>query len=155
MGSTTLQDRSSIRFTLAVVFLPTGIAAISGICPDRQELLPTASAGVGSTVGTLFKAFPQIQHLVTASLEVAVFSVPGLGVDDLVAVFALDSANTGVTVNEIFHQGVLIFTFPLFCCHRHPPLSVTGVWWIMKSIICQKCYGSVVVIKMVTATFAQ
>ena len=143
------------RFTLAVVFLPTGIAAISGICPDRQERLSTASAGVRSTFGTLFKAFPQIQHLVTASLEVAVFSVPGLGVDDLVAVFALDSANTGVTVNEIFHQGVLIFTFPLFCCHRHPPLSVTGVWWIMKSIICQKCYGSVAVIKMVTATFAQ
>ena len=142
-------------FTLAVIFLPTGIAAISGICPDRQERLPTASAGVGFTFSTLFKAFPQIQHLVTASLEVAVFSVPGLGVDDLVAVFALDSANTGVTVNEIFHQGVLIFTFPLFCCHRHPPLSVTGVWWIMKSIICQKCYGSVAVIKMVTATFAQ
>ena len=140
---------------MAVVFLPTGIAAISGICPDRQERLSTASAGVGSTFSTLFKAFPQIQHLVTASLEVAVFSVPGLGVDDLVAVFALDSANTGVTVNEIFHQGVLIFAFPLFCCHRHPPLAATGVWWIMKSIICQKCYGSVAVIKMVTATFAQ
>ena len=78
-----------------------------------------------------------------------------MGVDDLVAVFALDSVNTGVTVNEIFHQGVLIFAFPLFCCHRHPPLAATGVWWIMKSIICQKCYGSVAVIKMVTATFAQ
>lgn len=142
-------------FTLAVIFLPTGIAAISGICPDRQERLPTASAGVGSTFSTLFKAFPQIQHLVTASLEVAVFSVPGLGVDDLVAVFALDSANTGVTVNEIFHQGVLIFTFPLFCCHRHPPLAVTGVWWIMKSIIDPKCYGYMVVTKMVTTTFTQ
>ena len=90
-----------------------------------------------------------------AGLKTAIFAVARLGVDDLVAVFALDSANTGVTVNEIFHQGVLIFTFPLFCCHRHPPLSVTGVWWIMKSIICQKCYGSVAVIKMVTATFAQ
>ena len=97
----------------------------------------------------------QIQHLVAAGLKTAIFAVARLGVDDLVAVFALDSANTGVTVNEIFHQGVLIFTFPLFCCHRHPPLSVTGVWWIMKSIICQKCYGSVAVIKMVTATFAQ
>ena len=86
---------------------------------------------------------------------VHLFTVPGLGVDDLAAVFALDSAHTGVTVNEIFHQGVLIFTFPLFCCHRHPPLAVTGVWWIMKSIICQKCYGSVAVIKMVTANFAQ
>ena len=33
-----------------------------------------------------------------------------------------------------------------FCprCHRHPPLAVTGVWWIMKSIICQKCYGHLV-----------
>ena len=86
---------------------------------------------------------------------VHLFAVPGLGVDDLAALFALDSAYTGVTVNEIFHQGVLIFTFPLFCCHRHPPLAVTGVWWIMKSIICQKCYGSVAVIKMVTATFTQ
>ena len=103
----------------------------------------------------LFKAFTQIQHLVAAGLKTAIFAVARLGVDDLVAVFALDSANTGVTVNEIFHQGVLIFTFPLFCCHRHPPLSVTGVWWIMKSIICQKCYGSVAVIKMVTATFTQ
>ena len=115
----------------------------------------TARAGVGSALNALFKAFPQIQHLVTASLEAAIFSVPGLGVDDLAAVFTLDSAHAGVTINEIFHQGVLIFTFPLFCCHRHPPLAVTGVWWIMKSIICQKCYGSVAVIKMVTATFAQ
>ena len=142
-------------FTLAVIFLPTGIAAISGICPDRQERLSTASAGVGSTFSTLFKAFPQIQHLVTASLEVAVFSVPGLGVDDLVAVFALDSANTGVAINEIFHQGILTFAFPLFCCHRHPPLAVMGGWWIMKSIIQPKCYGCVVIIKMITATFTQ
>ena len=53
----------------------------------------------------------------TASLEAAIFSVPGLGVDDLAAVFTLDSAHTGVTINEIFHQSVLIFAFPLFCCH--------------------------------------
>ena len=131
MGSTTLQDRSSIRFALAVAFLPTGIAAISGICPDRQELFPTASAGVGSSFGTFFKAFPQI-HLVAASLEVAVFAVPGLGVDDLAAVFTLDSAHTEVTVNEIVHQGVLIFAFPLFCCHRHPPLAVTDIWQLSK-----------------------
>ena len=131
MGSTTLPDRSSNRFTLAVVFLPTGIAAISGICPDRQELLPTASAGVGSSFGTFFKAFTQI-YLVAASLEVAVFAVPGLGVDDLAAVFTLDSAHTEVTVNEIVHQGVLIFAFPLFCCHRHPPLAVTSIWQLSK-----------------------
>ena len=68
---------------------------------------------------------------------VHLFAVPGLGVDDLAAVFTLDSAHTGVAINEIFHQGVLIFAFPLFCCHRHPPLAVTGVWWIMKNIICQ------------------
>ena len=61
-----------------------------------------------------------------AGLEAAIFAVPGLGVDDLAAVFALDSAHTGVTVNEIFHQSVLIFAFPLFCCHRHPPL----VLWV-------------------------
>ena len=132
MGSTTLQDRSSIRFALAVAFLPTGIAAISGICPDRQELLPAASAGIRSTFGTLFKAFPQIQHLVTASLEAAIFSVPSLGVDDLAAVFTLDSAHTGVAINEIFHQSVLIFAFPLFCCHRHPPLAVTDIWQLSK-----------------------
>ena len=63
----------------------------------------------------------------TAGLEAAILAVPGLGVDDLAAVFTLDSAHTGVAINEIFHQGVLIFTFPLFCCHRHPPLAVTGV----------------------------
>ena len=137
IGSTTLQDRSSIRFTLTVAFLPTGIAAISGICPDRQELLPTASAGVGSALNALFKTFSQVQHLVAAGLEAAIFAVPGLGVDDLAAAFTLDSAYTGVTINEIFHQSVLIFAFPLFGCHRHPPLAVTGVWWIMKSIICQ------------------
>ena len=155
IGSTTLPDRSSIRFTLAVAFLPTGIAAISGIYPDRQELLPTASAGVGSTFSTLFKAFPQIQHFVTAGLEAAIFAVSGLGIDNLAAVFTLDSAHTGVAINEIFHQGVLIFAFPLFCCHRHPPLAVTGVWWIMKSIIDPKCYGYMVVTKMVTTTFTQ
>ena len=132
MGSTALQDRSSIHFTLTVAFLPTGIAAIPGICPNRQELLPTASAGVGSTFSTLFKAFPQIQHLVAAGLEAAIFAVSGLGVDDLVAVFTLDSAHTGVSVNEIVHQGVLIFAFPLFCCHRHPPLAVTDMWWLPK-----------------------
>ena len=36
-----------------------------------------------------------------------------------------------------------------------PPLAVTGVWWIMKSIIRPKCYRCVAVIKMVTATFTQ
>ena len=140
-------------FTLAVVFLPTGVAAISGIRPNRQELLPAASAGILSALNALVKAFPQIQHLVAASLEAVVFAVSGLGVDDLAAVFTLDSAHTGVAINEIFHQGVLIFTFPLFCCHRHPPLAVTGVWWIMKSIICPKCYGYMVITKMVTITF--
>ena len=54
-------------------------------------------------VGTLFKAFPQIQHLVAAGLEAAIFAVPGLGVDDLAAVFTLDPAHTEVTVNEIVH----------------------------------------------------
>ena len=72
----------------------------------------------------------------TASLEAATLAVPGLGVNDFAAVFTLDSAHTGVAINEIFHQSVLIFVFPLFSCHRHPPLAVTGVWWIMKSIIC-------------------
>ena len=119
-------------FTLAVAFLPAGVAAISGICSDRQELLPAASAGILSSLNALFKAFPQIQHLVTASLEAAIFSVPGLGVDDLAAVFTLDSAHTEVTVNEIVHQGVLIFAFPLFCCHRHPPLAVTDIWQLSK-----------------------
>ena len=95
-------------------------------------MLPAASAGVRSTFGTLFKAFPQIQHLVTASLEAAIFAVSGLGVDDLAAVFTLDSAHTGVAINEIFHQSVLIFTFPLFCCHRHPPLAVTDMCWLPK-----------------------
>ena len=113
-------------FTLAVAFLPTGIAAISCICPNRQELLTAARAGVGSALNALFKTFPQVQHPVAAGLKAAIFSVPGLGVDDLAAVFALDSAHTGVTVNEIFHQSVLIFAFPLFRCHRHPPL----VLWV-------------------------
>ena len=140
---------------MAVVFLTTGIAAISGIRPNWQELLPAASAGILSSLNALFKAFPQIQHLVTARLEAAIFAVPGLGVDDLAAGFTLDSAHTGVAINKIFHQGVLIFTFPLFRCHRHPPLAVTGVWWIMKSIICPKCYGYMVVTKMVTTTFTQ
>ena len=117
---------------MAVVFLPTGIAAISGICPNRQELLAAARAGIRSTLNTLFKAFPQIQHLVTAGLEAAIFAVSGLGVDNLAAVFTLDSAHTGGAINEIFHQGVLIFAFPLFCCHRHPPLAVTDMWWLPK-----------------------
>ena len=68
----------------------------------------------------------------TASLEAAIFAVSGLGVDDLAAAFTLDSSHAGVAVNEIFHQGVLIFAFPLFCCHRHPPLAVTGIWWLSK-----------------------
>ena len=142
-------------FTLAVVFLPTGVAAISGIRPNRQELLTTARAGVGSALNALFKTFSQVQHPVTAGLEAAIFAVPGLGVDDLAAVFTLDSAHTGVAINEIFHQGILTFAFPLFCCHRHPPLAVMGGWWIMKSIIQPKCYGCVVIIKMITATFTQ
>ena len=62
----------------------------------------------------------------TAGLEAAIFAVPGLSIDDLAAVFTLDSAHTGVTVNEIFHQSVLIFAFLLFRCHRHPPL----VLWV-------------------------
>ena len=70
-----------------------------------------------------------------AGLEAAIFAVSGLSVDNFAAVFTLDSAHTGVAINEIFHQSVLIFVFPLFSCHRHPPLAVTGVWWIMKSII--------------------
>ena len=56
---------------------------------------PTARAGILSSLNALFKAFPQIQHLVTASLETAIFAVSSLGVDDLAAVFTLDSAHTG------------------------------------------------------------
>lgn len=67
-----------------------------------------------------------------AGLEAAIFAVSVLGVDDLAAVFTLDSAHAGVTVNEIFHQSVLIFAFPLFCCRRHPPLAVTDMWWLPK-----------------------
>ena len=117
----------SIRFTMAVVFLPTGIAAISGICPNRQELFTAARAVIRSALNTLFETFPQIQHPVAAGLEAAIFAVSGLGIDDLAAAFTLDSTHTGVSINKIFHQGVLIFAFPLFCCHRHPPLAVTGV----------------------------
>ena len=90
-----------------------------------------------------------------AGLEAAIFAVSGLSVDNFAAVFTLDSAHTGVAINEIFHQSVLIFVFPLFSCHRHPPLAVTGVWWIMKSIIDPKCYGYMVVTKMATTTFTQ
>ena len=90
-----------------------------------------------------------------AGLEAAIFAVSGLSVDNFAAVFTLDSAHTGVAINEIFHQGVLIFVCPLFSCHRQPPLAVTGVWWIMKSIICPKCYGYMVITKMVTTTFTQ
>ena len=79
-----------------------------------------------------------------AGLEAAIFAVSGLSVDNFAAVFTLDSAHTGVAINEIFHQSVLIFVFPLF-----------SVWWIMKSIIRPKCYRCVAVIKMVTATFTQ
>ena len=61
-----------------------------------------------------------------AGLEAAIFAVSGLGVDLGRAGFTLDSAHTGVAINEIFHQSVLIFAFPLFCCHRHPPLAVMG-----------------------------
>ena len=46
-----------------------------------------------------------------AGLKAAIFAVSGLGVDDLAAVFTLDSAHTGVAINEIFHQGVLISRF--------------------------------------------
>ena len=58
-------------------------------------MLTTARAGVRPTLDALFKAFPQIQHLVTAGLEAAILAVPGLGVDDLAAVFTLDPAHTG------------------------------------------------------------
>ena len=68
----------------------------------------------------------------TAGLETAIFAVSSLGVDDLAAVFTLDSAYTGVAINEIVHQGVLIFAFPLFCCHRHPPLAVMDIWQLPK-----------------------
>ena len=46
-----------------------------------------------------------------AGLKTAIFAVARLGVDDLAAVFTLDSAHTGVAINEIFHQGVLISRF--------------------------------------------
>lgn len=56
-----------------------------------------------------------------AGLKTAIFAVARLGVDDLAAVFTLDSAHTGVAINEIFHQGILTFAFPLFCCHKVIP----------------------------------
>ena len=76
-------------------------------------------------VGTLFKAFPQIQHLVTAGLEAAIFAVSGLGVEDLAAVFTLDSAHAGVTINEIFHQNILIFTF-------HCSVVIGILLWLLR-----------------------
>ena len=38
-----------------------------------------------------------------AGLEAAIFAVSALGVADFAAVFALDSAHTGVIIHEIFH----------------------------------------------------
>ena len=39
-----------------------------------------------------------------AGLEAAIFAVSGLSVDNFAAVFTLDSAHTGVAINEIFHH---------------------------------------------------
>ena len=61
-----------------------------------------------------------------AGLEAAIFAVSGLSVDNFAAVFTLDSAHTGVAINEIFHQSVLIFVFPLFSCHSPQMLQMRG-----------------------------
>ena len=70
-------------------------------------------------VGTLFKAFPQIQHLVTAGLEAAIFAVSGLGVDDLAAVFTFVLALIGrdTATQNLLRQMLAVITRHAICIH--------------------------------------
>ena len=123
----------SIRNTFSIVFLPTGIAAITGTCAFGREFFAAALTDQILTVYLAVLSLPPIVGLIAAPVTVTVFLGVDRGVEHPTAAAAdefADSVSSGGKTRFLirFFQIILIVLLPFFVCHIHgddPPF--TGV----------------------------
>ena len=122
-----------IRNTFSIVFLPTGIAAIAGICTFGREFLAAALADQILTAHLAIFPLPPIVGLIAAPVAVTVFLGVDGGVEHPTAAAAdkfADGVSSGGKTRFLirFFQIILIVLLPFFVCHIHgDDLPFTGV----------------------------
>ena len=110
----------SICNTFSIVFLPTGVAAIAGICTFGREFLAAALTDQILTAHLVVFPLPPIIGLIAAPIAVTIF----LGVEHPTAAAAdefADSVSSGGKTRFLirFFQIILIVLLPFFVCHIH------------------------------------
>ena len=119
----------SICNTFSIDFLPTGIAAIVGICTFGRESFATALTDQILTVYLAVLSLPPIVGLIAAPVAMTVFLGVDCGVEHPTAAAAdefADSVSSGGKTRFLirFFQIILIVLLPSFICHIHgDPLS--------------------------------
>ena len=114
----------SIRNTFSIVFLPTGVAAIAGICTFGREFFTAALADQILTAHLAVFPLPPIVGLIAAPVAVTVFLGVDGGVEHPTAAAAdkfADSVSSGGKTRFLirFFQIILIILLPSFICHIH------------------------------------
>ena len=123
----------SICNTFSIVFLPTGVAAIAGICTFGREFLAAALADQILTAHLAVFPLPPIVGPIAAPVAMTVFFGTGRGVEYSTTAAAdkfADGVSSGGKTRFLirFFQIILIVLLPFFVCHIHgddPPF--TGV----------------------------
>lgn len=116
----------SICNTFSIVFLPTGVVAIAGICTFGREFLAAALTDQILTVYLAVFPLPPIVGLIAAPVTVTVFLGVDRGVEHPTAAAADDFADTVISSGLLFFvslfQVVLILPFKAFviAAHRTP-----------------------------------
>ena len=113
-----------IRFTLAVAFLPTGVAAIAGTCTFGCEFFTAALADQILTTHLAVFPLPPIIGLIATPIAVAIFFGAACGVEHPTAATAdkfADSVSGGSKTRSLIRcfQIILMVLLPSFICHIH------------------------------------
>ena len=113
-----------IRNAFSIVFLPTGVAAIVGICTFRREFLAAALTDQILTAHLAVFPLPPTVGLIAAPVAMAVFFSFNRGVEYSTAATAdkfVDSVSSGGKTRFLirFFQIILIILLPSFICHIH------------------------------------
>ena len=113
----------SICNTFSIVFLPTGVAAIAGICTFGREFLAAALTDQILTVYLAVLSLPPIIGLIAAPVTVTIFLGVDCGVKHLAAAVIDDFADTIISSGLLFFvslfQVVLILPFKAFVIAAH------------------------------------
>lgn len=114
----------SICNTFSIVFLPTGVAAIAGICTFGREFFAVALTDQILTAHLAVFPLPPIVGLIAAPVAMTVFLGVDRGVEHPTAAAAddfADSVSSGGKTRFLirFFQIILIALLPFFVCHIH------------------------------------